>query len=129
LRQELPHAFGSAARAREELLSTNRTSKPFPTSFAASASFPRAARSSTCTGQAGNARLLPRLSQGRLVADVRTRSDRLARALDPDVAERAINAVRGHGTARDLDKEAVTRAKLVLLAGLVADARLGGGAG
>jgi len=56
---------------------------------------------------------------------VRTRSDRLARALDPDVAERVINAVRGHGTARDLDKEAVTRAKLVLLAGLVAGARLG----
>lgn len=51
-------------------------------------------------------------------------SDRLARELDPDVAERVINAVLGHGTTRDLDKEAVTRAKLVLLAGLVADAQL-----
>ena len=52
------------------------------------------------------------------VADVRSRSDRLARELDPDVAERVVNAVLGHGTSRDLDKEAVTRAKLVLLAGL-----------
>ena len=43
---------------------------------------------------------------------------------DPDVAERVINAVLGHGTTRDLDKEAVTRAKLVLLGGLVADAWL-----
>jgi hypothetical protein len=58
------------------------------------------------------------------VADVRARSDRLARELDPDVSERVINAVLGHGSARDLDREAVTRAKLVLLGGLVADARL-----
>jgi hypothetical protein len=58
------------------------------------------------------------------VADVRARSDRLARELDPDVAERVIYAVLGHGTVRGLDKEMVTRAKLVLLAGLIADARL-----
>ena len=58
------------------------------------------------------------------VADVRSRSDRLAGELDPDVSERVINAVLCHGSARDLDKEAVTRAKLVLLGGLVADARL-----
>jgi hypothetical protein len=58
------------------------------------------------------------------VADVRARSDRLARELDPDVSERVINAVLGHGSARDLDREAVTRAKLVLLGGLVADAQL-----
>jgi hypothetical protein len=58
------------------------------------------------------------------VADVRARSDRLARELDPDVSERVINVVLGHGSARDLDREAVTRAKLVLLGGLVADARL-----
>jgi hypothetical protein len=58
------------------------------------------------------------------VADVRARSDRLARKLDPDVAERAIDAVLGHGTVRGLDKDMVTRAKLVLLAGLIADARL-----
>jgi hypothetical protein len=60
------------------------------------------------------------------VADVRARSDRLARELDPDVAEAAIRAVLGHGTTRDLDKEAVARAKLVLLADLVADAQLEG---
>ena len=58
------------------------------------------------------------------VADVRARTDRLAREIDPDVAERVINAALGHGTIRDLDKDAVTRAKLVLLAGLVADAQL-----
>jgi len=58
------------------------------------------------------------------VAGVRSRSDRLAGQLDPDAAERVINAVLGHGSIRDLDREAVTRAKLVLLAALVADARL-----
>lgn len=58
------------------------------------------------------------------VADVRARSDRLAAELDPEVAERAILAVLGRGTVRDLDKDAVTRAKLVLLGGLVADAGL-----
>lgn len=57
------------------------------------------------------------------VADVRARTDRLARELDPDVAERVIQAVLGHGTVRGLDREMVTRAKLVLLAGLIADAR------
>jgi hypothetical protein len=44
--------------------------------------------------------------------------------LDPDAAERVINAVLGHGSLRDLDRESVTRAKLVLLAAIVADARL-----
>lgn len=58
------------------------------------------------------------------VADVRARSDRLAAELDPDAAERVISAVLGHASTRDLDREAVTRAKLVLLAALVADARL-----
>jgi len=58
------------------------------------------------------------------VADVRARSDRLARELDPDVAERVIYAVLGHGTVRGLDKQMVTRAKLVLLADLIAEARL-----
>src|ERR1700722_14014286 len=60
------------------------------------------------------------------VADVRARSDRLASRLDPDVSERAIHAVLGEGTVRGLDKEAVTGAKLLLLAGLIADARLDG---
>lgn len=58
------------------------------------------------------------------VADVRARSDRLASRLDPDVAERVIQAVLGHGTTRGLDKEAVTSAKLLLLGGLIADACL-----
>jgi hypothetical protein len=58
------------------------------------------------------------------VADVRARSDRLAAQLDPGAAERVINAVLGHGSIRDLDRESVLRAKLVLLAALVADAAL-----
>jgi hypothetical protein len=55
---------------------------------------------------------------------VRARSDRLAAQIDPDATERVIGAVLGHGSIRDLDREAVTRAKLVLLVALVADARL-----
>jgi hypothetical protein len=58
------------------------------------------------------------------VADVRARSDRLASRINPDVAQRAIQAVLGHGTIRGLDREAVTSAKLLLLGGLIADARL-----
>jgi hypothetical protein len=58
------------------------------------------------------------------VADVRARSDRLASRIDPDVAERVIHAVLGHGTIRGLNREAVTGAKLLLLGGLIADARL-----
>jgi hypothetical protein len=58
------------------------------------------------------------------VADVRARSDRLASDIDPDIAERVIYAVLGHGTVRGLDNDMVPRAKLVLLAGLIADARL-----
>jgi hypothetical protein len=61
------------------------------------------------------------------VADVRARSDRLAQRIDPDVAERVISAVLGRGTTRGLDKEAVTSAKLLLLGGLIADARLDDG--
>jgi predicted nucleic acid-binding protein len=58
------------------------------------------------------------------VADVRARSDRLASSIDPDVGERAIQAVLGHGTVRGLDTAAVAGAKLLLLGGLIADARL-----
>jgi hypothetical protein len=58
------------------------------------------------------------------VADVRARSDRLASRLDPNVAERVIQAVLGHGTTRGLDKQALTSAKLLLLGGLIADAQL-----
>jgi hypothetical protein len=56
---------------------------------------------------------------------VRARTDRLARALDPDVCQRVIGAVLGHGTTRNMDRGAVARAELVLLGALVADARLG----
>jgi hypothetical protein len=58
------------------------------------------------------------------VSDVRARSDRLASEIDPDIAERVIYAVLGHGTVRGLGNDMVPRAKLVLLAGLIADARL-----
>lgn len=58
------------------------------------------------------------------VADVRARSDRLTSRLDPDVAERVVESVLGDGTVRGLDQQAVTSAKLLLLAGLIADARL-----
>jgi hypothetical protein len=58
------------------------------------------------------------------VSDVRSRSENLARSLDPDVAERVILTVLGDGTAHGIPREAVTRAKLVLLAGLVAEAQL-----
>jgi predicted nucleic acid-binding protein len=58
------------------------------------------------------------------VADVRARSDLAATGLDPDAAERVILTVLGQQTTRDLPREAVTRAKLVLLAGLISDAGL-----
>jgi predicted nucleic acid-binding protein len=56
------------------------------------------------------------------VADVRSRSDLAATELDPDAAERVILAVLDQGTTRGLPREAVSRAKLVLLAGLISDA-------
>jgi len=62
------------------------------------------------------------------VADVRSRSDRLAAQLDPEPPNASSSAVLGHASTRDLDREAVTRAKLVLLAALVAGARLDGAA-
>jgi hypothetical protein len=62
----------------------------------------------------------------RFVADVRTRSDRLASEIDPDVAERTILSALGKGSVQGLDREAVTRAKIVLLAGVVADEHLDG---
>jgi hypothetical protein len=60
------------------------------------------------------------------VADVRARSDRLASEIDPDVAERTILSALGQGSVHGLDREAVTRAKLVLLTGVVADEHLDG---
>lgn len=57
------------------------------------------------------------------VADLRSRSDRLARDLDPEVAERVIYTVLSDATVQDLPKDAVTRAKLLVLAGVIADER------
>jgi hypothetical protein len=59
------------------------------------------------------------------VADIRTRSDRLARELDPDVAERVIRVVLEDAPVDDLSRNAVTGAQLLLLVGLIADAQLG----
>jgi hypothetical protein len=58
------------------------------------------------------------------VADVRGRSDRLARELDPEVAERVIRVVLEDAPVEDLPRNAVTGAQLLLLVGLIADARL-----
>jgi hypothetical protein len=58
------------------------------------------------------------------VADVRARSDRLARELDPDVAERVIRVVLEDAPVEDLPRNAVTGAQLLVLVGLIADARL-----
>lgn len=58
------------------------------------------------------------------VGDVRARSERLARELDPDVAERVIRAALGDGSVRDLSDAALGGAQLVLLAGLIADEQL-----
>ena len=62
----------------------------------------------------------------RFVADVRARSDQLSSEIDPDVAERTILSALGKGSVQGLDRDAVTRAKLVLLTGVVADERLDG---
>lgn len=58
------------------------------------------------------------------VGDVRSRSDRLARELDPELSERVIRAVLGDGSVRDLSDDAVMGTQTVLLMGLIADERL-----
>jgi hypothetical protein len=58
------------------------------------------------------------------VSQVRARSDRLAREVDPDIAERVIRAALGDGSVRDLSDAALGGAQLVLLAGLIADEQL-----
>jgi hypothetical protein len=58
------------------------------------------------------------------VGDVRSRSDRLARELDPDISERVIRAVLGDGSVRDVSDADLGRAQIVLLMGLIADERL-----
>lgn len=58
------------------------------------------------------------------VADVRGRSDQVAAELDPDVAERVIRVVLENAPVDDLSRNAITGAQLLLLIGLIADARL-----
>jgi hypothetical protein len=72
-----------------------------------------------------------RFGQGRqraeivtFVGDVRSRSDRLARELDPDISERVIRAVLGDGSVRDVSDAAVVSTQTVLLMGLIADEQL-----
>jgi len=55
------------------------------------------------------------------VADVRSRSDRLAGEVDPLIAERVISAVFGDGSLGDLSDAAVAGTQIVLLGALVAD--------
>ena len=58
------------------------------------------------------------------VGDVRSRSERLARELDPQVAERIIRAVLGEGSISDLSDATVAGTQIVLLAALIADEQL-----
>jgi hypothetical protein len=58
------------------------------------------------------------------IGDVRSRSDRLARELDPEISERVIRAVLGDGSVRDVSDADLGRAQIVLLMGLIADERL-----
>jgi hypothetical protein len=60
------------------------------------------------------------------IAAVRACSARVAEALDPDAAERVIRLVYEDLSVKDLDRTVITRAKFLLLAGLIADARLDG---
>ncbi|MGH3250572.1 MAG: hypothetical protein ACRDOI_30795 [Trebonia sp.] len=62
------------------------------------------------------------------VADVRSRSDNAADAVDPRVAERLIREVLGEGTTDDIDGRTSSTTKLFLLAALTADADLSRGA-
>jgi hypothetical protein len=61
------------------------------------------------------------------VADVRSRSDEVADAVDPVVAERLIREVLGEGSTEDVDGRTSSTTKLFLLAALTADADLDSG--
>jgi len=58
------------------------------------------------------------------VADVRSRSERLTREVDPVVAERVIRVVLSEGSLADLSPEVVVGAQIVLLTALIADEHL-----
>jgi hypothetical protein len=58
------------------------------------------------------------------VGGVRTRSARVADALDPEVAERMLNAALGNGSTQGIGREEKASAQALLLAGLIADEHL-----
>jgi hypothetical protein len=55
------------------------------------------------------------------VADARSRSERGAEALDPEVGERMINAVLGDATTQGISREAKVGAQVLLLTALIVD--------
>jgi hypothetical protein len=58
------------------------------------------------------------------VADVRSRSEDVAAAVDPQVAERLVREVLGDGSTDDVDGRTSSSTKMYLLAALMVDARL-----
>jgi hypothetical protein len=58
------------------------------------------------------------------VSQVRVQSDSLADKIDPRIAERLLSAVYTNDRLSDLDARTVWQTHLLLLAGLVASARL-----
>jgi hypothetical protein len=60
------------------------------------------------------------------VADLRSRTDYAAEAVDPRAAERLILEILGQATTDGIDSRTASNAKLLILAGLVADEKLDG---
>jgi hypothetical protein len=58
------------------------------------------------------------------VGSVRARSERVSESLDPEVAERMLNAALGDASTQGLSREAKASAQILLLAGLIADEHL-----
>lgn len=58
------------------------------------------------------------------VADVRSRFDAAAEAIDPRAGERLILEMLGHGSTADLDDKVAFRAKNFLLTAMIADEHL-----
>jgi hypothetical protein len=58
------------------------------------------------------------------VADVRSRIDEIATAVDPRAGERLILEALGRGTADDIDSKTSARARMFLLTALIADEHL-----
>jgi hypothetical protein len=66
----------------------------------------------------------PRAAAVEYVADVRSRSEDVAAAVDPRVAERLVREVLGDGSTDDLDGRTSSATKMYLLAALMVDAQL-----